>query len=88
MNIIGIIGLLVAMGEQQTFAKLKIKLLLSGWYLIALGFWSMLYDPIHFAAFMIILFLLPVLLYTSYVLYGLYLMLSEAYIDVSILEYS
>ena len=42
----------------------------------------MLYDPIHFAVFMIILLLLPVLLYTSYILYGLYLMLSEAYIDV------
>ena len=74
--------------SNKHLRNMKIKLLFSGWYLIALGFWSMLYDPIHFAAFMIILFLLPVLLYTSYVLYGLYLMLSEAYIDVSILEYS
>ena len=43
----------------------------------------MLYDPIHFAVFLIISFLLPTLLYTSYILQGLYLILGEAYIDVS-----
>ena len=57
---------------------------LPGWYLITLGFWSMLYTPIHFAVFLIISALLPVLLYTAYTLHGLYLALGEAYIDVSI----
>ena len=42
----------------------------------------MLYDPIHFAVFMVIVLLIPLLLYTAYVLHGLYLMLGEAYIDV------
>ena len=56
---------------------------MSVWYLLSLGFWSMLYDPIHFAVFLIISFLLPTLLYTSYILQGLYLILGEAYIDVS-----
>merc|ERR1719445_76510 len=64
-NMIGIIGLIVAMC----------------WYLITLGFWSMLYTPIHFAVFLIISLLLPVLLYTAYTLHGLYLALGEAYID-------
>ena len=45
----------------------------------------MLYTPIHFAVFLIISALLPVLLYTAYVLHGLYLALGEAYIDVSII---
>ena len=44
----------------------------------------MLYTPIHFAVFLIISALLPVLLYTAYTLHGLYLALGEAYIDVSI----
>ena len=61
-----------------------IILSLPGWYLITLGFWSMLYTPIHFAVFLIISALLPVLLYTAYTLHGLYLALGEAYIDVSI----
>merc|ERR1711953_697745 len=65
MNILGVCGLVVALV----------------WYLLSLGFWSMLYDPIHFAVFLIISFLLPTLLYTSYILQGLYLILGEAYID-------
>ena len=56
---------------------------LLGWYLVSLGFWSMLYDPIHFAVFLIICLLLPTLVYTSFILQGLYLLLGEAYIDVS-----
>ena len=46
----------------------------------------MLYDPIHFAVFMIIICLIPVLLYTAYILHGLYIMLGEAYIDVRITQ--
>lgn len=65
MNILGLLGLVISMG----------------WYLVSLGFWSMLYDPIHFAVFMIIICLIPVLLYTAYILHGLYIMLGEAYID-------
>jgi len=65
LNIIGIIGLSVAIG----------------WYLLSLGFWSMEYEPIHLAVFLIIVLLIPVLIATSYILHGLYLMLGEAYID-------
>merc|ERR1711936_753522 len=65
MNILGVVGLLVALG----------------WYLASLGFWSMLYDPIHFAVFLIICFLLPTLIYSGVLLQGLYLILGEAYID-------
>ena len=46
----------------------------------------MLYTPIHFAVFLIISLLLPVLLYTAYTLHGLYLALGEAYIDVSVIS--
>ena len=55
-----------------------------GWYLASLGVWSMLYTPIHFAVFLIICFLLPSLLYSAYLLQTLYLVLGEAYIDVSL----
>ena len=55
----------------------------SGWYLASLGVWSMLYTPIHFAVFLIICALLPTLLYSAYLLQTLYLVLGEAYIDVS-----
>merc|ERR1719499_1614291 len=51
-----------------------------GWFL-NLGFWSMLHDPIHFAVFLIICFLLPILLYTSCIHQALYNTLKEAYID-------
>jgi len=51
-----------------------------GWFL-NLGFWSMLHDPIHFAVFLIICFLIPILLYTSCILQALYNTLKEAYID-------
>ena len=44
----------------------------------------MLYTPIHFAVFLIICFLLPTVLYSAYLLQTLYLVLGEAYIDVSI----
>ena len=44
----------------------------------------MLYTPIHFAVFLIICFLLPTLLYSSYCLHTLYLVLGDAYIDVSL----
>ena len=40
------------------------------------------YSPL-FLVFLIISLLLPMLLYTSYTLHGLYLALGEAYIDVS-----
>ena len=43
----------------------------------------MLYTPIHFAVFLIICFLLPTVLYSAYLLQTLYLVLGEAYIDVS-----
>ena len=56
---------------------------ITGWYLVTLGFWSMLYDPIHFAVFVLLCCLVPVLLYTSYILHSLYLVMGEAYIDVS-----
>ena len=55
----------------------------TGWYLVTLGFWSMLYDPIHFAVFVLLCCLVPVLLYTAYILHSLYLVMGEAYIDVS-----
>ena len=56
MNILGLFGLVIAMGrlnlmDNSHFNQIKI----SGWYLVSLGFWSMLYDPIHFAVFMIII---------------------------------
>ena len=60
-----------------------LTVLTSGWYLASLGLWSMLYTPIHFAVFLIICFLLPSLLYSAYLLQTLYLVLGEAYIDVS-----
>ena len=50
---------------------------------MTLGFWSMLYDPIHFAVFVLLCCLVPVLLYTAYILHSLYLVMGEAYIDVS-----
>ena len=50
---------------------------------MTLGFWSMLYDPIHFAVFVLLCCLVPVLLYTGYILHSLYLVMGEAYIDVS-----
>ena len=50
---------------------------------MTLGFWSMLYDPIHFAVFVVLCCLVPVLLYTAYILHSLYLVMGEAYIDVS-----
>ena len=43
----------------------------------------MLYDPIHFAVFVLLCCLVPVLLYTGYILHSLYLVMGEAYIDVS-----
>ena len=43
----------------------------------------MLYDPIHFAVFVVLCCLVPVLLYTAYILHSLYLVMGEAYIDVS-----
>ena len=52
------------------------------WYLLALGAWAMLYEPIHFAVFLIICFLIPLLIYISYVLVGFYIYLKEAYIEV------
>ena len=86
MNIIGIIGLIVAMCKFRR-AQVKTRIAqIPGWYLITLGFWSMLYTPIHFAVFLIISLLLPVLLYTAYTLHGLYLALGEAYIDVSVIS--
>ena len=86
MNIIGIIGLIVAMCKFRR-AQVKTRIAqIAGWYLTTLGFWSMLYAPIHFAVFLIISLLLPVLLYTAYTLHGLYLALGEAYIDVSVIS--
>ena len=43
----------------------------------------MFHDPIHFAVFLIICLLLPLLMYTACILQALYNTLKEAYIDVS-----
>jgi len=51
------------------------------WYLLALGSWAMLYEPVHFAVFLIICCLLPLLLYVSFILVGFYIYLKEAYIE-------
>jgi len=51
-----------------------------GWFL-NLGFWAMFHDPIHFAVFIIISLLIPILMYTSCILQALYNTLKEAYID-------
>ena len=86
MNILGLLGLVISMGRWDLIWILSTiwRYFILGWYLVSLGFWSMLYDPIHFAVFMIIISLIPVLLYTAYILHGLYIMLGEAYIDVRI----
>ena len=42
----------------------------------------MFHDPIHFAVFIIISLLIPILMYTSCILQALYNTLKEAYIDV------
>jgi hypothetical protein len=52
------------------------------WYLLALGTWAMLHEPVHFAVFIIICLLLPLLLYVSFILLGFYVYLKEAYIEV------
>merc|ERR1712032_1696287 len=51
------------------------------WYLLALGSWAMLYEPVHFAVFLIICCLLPLLIYISFILVGFYIYLKEAYIE-------
>eukprot|EP00090_Calanus_glacialis_P024863 TRINITY_DN38588_c0_g1_i1.p1 TRINITY_DN38588_c0_g1~~TRINITY_DN38588_c0_g1_i1.p1 ORF type:complete len:180 (+),score=28.97 TRINITY_DN38588_c0_g1_i1:153-692(+) len=51
-----------------------------GWYLW-LGFWAMLHVPVHFVVFLIIVTILPVLIYTSFILLALFSYLKEAYID-------
>ena len=88
MNILGLLGLVISMGRWDLIWILSTiwRYFILGWYLVSLGFWSMLYDPIHFAVFMIIICLIPVLLYTAYILHGLYIMLGEAYIDVRITQ--
>ena len=55
-----------------------------GWYLW-LGFWAMLHVPVHFVVFLIIVTILPVLIYTSFILLALFSYLKEAYIDVRVL---
>ena len=44
----------------------------------------MFHDPIHFAVFIIISLLIPLLMYTACILQALYNTLKEAYIDVTI----
>lgn len=41
----------------------------------------MLYEPVHFAVFLIICCLLPLLIYISFILVGFYIYLKEAYIE-------
>lgn len=50
------------------------------WY-AWLGTWAMLHDPVHFAVFVIILFIIPFLFYISIILLGFYHYLREAFID-------
>jgi len=64
MNILAIIGLLVAIG---LFADL--------------GMWSMLYFPLHFVLFIIIIVLTVFLFYAAFILYTLHQYLRESYID-------
>ena len=52
-----------------------------GWY-SWLGFWAMFHDPVHFVVFLIIIAILPILFYTSFILHALYSYLKESYIDV------
>merc|ERR1712059_40663 len=65
LNAIGVLGLAVALG----------------WYLQHLGLDAMLYEPVHFVVFIIILLILPLIICTSILLLGLYNYLKEAYID-------
>jgi len=51
-----------------------------GWYL-AFGFWAMLHEPIHFVVFLILAAILPLMLYTAFIIFALYSYLKEAYID-------
>merc|ERR1712059_94465 len=51
------------------------------WYLLFLGVWAMMHEPVHFAVFLIICFLLPLLLYISFILLGFYTYLKEAFIE-------
>ena len=86
LNVIGIVGLLILIGQSYNHnqpPRATADPQSTGWYLVTLGFWSMLYDPIHFAVFVVLCCLVPVLLYTAYILHSLYLVMGEAYIDVS-----
>jgi len=51
-----------------------------GWYL-TFGFWAMLHEPVHFVVFLILAAILPIMLYTAFIILVLYNYLKEAYID-------
>jgi len=51
-----------------------------GWYL-TFGFWAMLHEPVHFVVFLILAAILPIMLYTAFIILALYNYLKEAYID-------
>jgi len=51
-----------------------------GWY-VRLGLWAMLHEPIHFAVFLLLLAIIPLILYAAFLVLGLYFYLKEAYID-------
>jgi len=51
-----------------------------GWYL-TFGFWAMLHEPVHFVVFLILAAILPLMLYTAFIILALYNYLKEAYID-------
>ena len=92
INILAIVGLIIALGELDILFSLKLKSKkkklksinkkFSGWY-SWLGFWAMLHDPVHFVVFLIIVTILPLTIYLVFLVFVLYTYLKEAYIDVS-----
>ena len=92
INILAIVGLIIALGELDILFSLKLKSKQKklksitknflGWY-CWLGFWAMLHDPVHFVVFLIIVTILPLSIYLVFFVFVLYTYLKEAYIDVS-----
>ena len=82
LNILAIVGLVVALGKIF-YRKIK-KWLFSqkGWY-SWLGFWAMLHVPVHFVVFLILLLIIPLEIYLVFLIFVLSKYLKEAYIDVS-----
>ena len=83
LNILAVVGLLVALGNDYYHLHLVDGCLYLGWY-SWLGFWAMLHEPVHFVVFLLLVATIPTEIYTLATVFVLYAYLKEAYIDVDI----